>query len=476
MAAAAKTGLLSAPGRTLRDAGAWARRVASARLHALLGDADNLSMAASSVLAFVIRAAGVALMTLVTVLFTRLMGAEEYGRLAFLLSGSFIIVLFSGMGLPTASSRLVPRYLARGHKGTAAHYLLMGLAVVTLTAAFGGIVLALVFDLLPALFREYRFPLVGIVGLVVTISLMRFASETSRAFGLQLTGFIAESIAVRVILLAALAAIAAAGLPLRTGTALLIYVTAQALVVVAVVMLIMIRARPGAGVMRPRAMRLYRGWLGVSLVMLVTPVYYFLLFETDVLALGILAGPYDVGLYQAARRLAEFAVFCGGAASAVGLPRLARAHAERRPDKVQGTIDVMNLISVGSIVLIVIALVASGPFALRIFGPEFAQGYPVMLILAGGRLLAVLLGPSSDLLLMTGHHRRLGRVNFAFAAFNIALNVVLIPWLGAAGAAIATSTASVSWSAWLYVMSLKLTPIDTCALRRLWRQQASASA
>ena len=47
-------------------------------------------------------------MTVVTVLFTRLMGAEEYGRLAFLLSGSFIIVLFAGLGLPTASNRLVP--------------------------------------------------------------------------------------------------------------------------------------------------------------------------------------------------------------------------------------------------------------------------------------------------------------------------------------------------------------------------------
>ena len=190
--------------------------------------------------------------------------------------------------------------------------------------------------------------------------------------------------------------------------------------------------------------------------MLVTPVYYFLLFETDIVLLGILAGPYEVGLYQVARRLAELTVFCAGAASSVGLPRLARAHAERRLDRVQSTIDVMNLISVGSTGLVVLALVAVGPFALQIFGPEFAQGYPALIVLALGRLAAVLLGPASDLLLMTGHHRRLGRVNLVFAILNLALNLALIPWLGGLGAAIATCTASVSWSAWLYLMARRL--------------------
>ena len=82
----------------------------------LLGNAEGLAMAVSSLAGFAIRAAGVALMTIVTVAFTRLMGAE-YGRLAFLLSGSFIVVLFAGLGLPTASSRLVPRLPGPGRPG-----------------------------------------------------------------------------------------------------------------------------------------------------------------------------------------------------------------------------------------------------------------------------------------------------------------------------------------------------------------------
>lgn len=446
------------------------------RLRAMLGDRDSLAMAVSSLAGFGVRVAGVVLMTAVTVLLTRLMGVEEYGRLAFLLSGGFIVVIFAGLGLPTAASRLVPRYLARGRRDTALHYLLFALAAVTLVASAAGAALAALLELLPSVFGRYRFPAAGVVGLVVTLALMRVASDTSRALGLPMAGFVAESVAVRLILLAALAAFAAAGLPLSAGAALALYVGAQAAVVLGVVALVLTRIRPGPEAARPRPLRLYRSWLGVSLVMLATPVYYFLLFETDVVALGVLSGPYDVGLYQVARRLAEFAVFAAGAASAVGLPRLARAHAERRADRLQATVDVMNLVSVGSTLAIVLGLLAAGPFALRLFGPEFAQGYPVLLVLALGRLAAVLLGPAGDLLLMTGHHRRLGRVNVVFAALNLVLNVALIPRFGALGAAIATSVAALGWTAWLYGLARRLTPVDTSVLGRLRRTRPLGAA
>jgi O-antigen/teichoic acid export membrane protein len=83
------------------------------------------------------------------------------------------------------------------------------------------------------------------------------------------------------------------------------------------------------------------------------------------------------------------------------------------------------------------------------------------------RLVSVLFGPASDLLLMTGHHRLLGKVNLVCALLNIALNLVLIPPFGIVGAATATSIALVSWSAWLYQLSRRDTAIETCLIRRI---------
>lgn len=436
------------------------------QMRRLLRDEERRYLLVHSLSGFTFRAVGVALMTLVTMLFTRVMGAEEYGRVAFLLSGSFIVVLVAGLGLPTASLRLIPRYAARGREELVAHYVVAGLVLTVGAAALSGLGLALVLQTVPSLAREYDFHLPSVVGLVVSVALMRFASETSRACNLQLLGFAAESVVVRLFLLAALVLYLLAGAGLSANAAVLLWVGAQGVVALAVAAVVLRRIRPGRPSLRRRPTRLYRGWLGVSTVMLVTPVYYFLLFETDAVILGVLAGPHEVGVYQVARRLAELVVFCAGAASAVGLPRLARAHATRQVERVQATVDTMNGIALTSTAFIVLGLVALGPWALDLFGPDFAAGYPPMLILAGARLASLLFGPASDLLLMTGHHGRLGRVNLVCAGLNVGLNLALIPHLGVLGAALATGTALVGWSAWLYLIGRRHTPIETCILRR----------
>lgn len=452
------------------------RRLVPASVRRILVGSEGLLVVRSSLAGVTIRVLGVLLMTVVTVLFTRLMGAEDYGRLAFLLSGSFIIVLFAGLGIPTASSRLLPRYLARNDHGTAAHYLVAGLALLTVTATVAAAALSAFTAALPSVFADYRFAPLGVVGLIVTISLMRFVSEASRAVGLNLTGFIAESIAVRALLLVLLALFIATGARLSADQALILYVLAQAAVVAGVIGLMVRAVRPDRSAFRLRPRGLYRRWLGISSSMLVTPVFYFLLFETDVLVLGILAGPYDVGLYQVARRLAELSVFCAGAASAIGMPRLARAHAERRPDQLQATVDVMNLIALPSTALVAVALVAVGPFGLWLFGPEFEAGFPALLVLAFGRVLLVCFGPASDILLMTGHHRRLARVNGFFAAANLILNLILVPAFGSLGAAVATSTTAVCWNAWLYLLVRRHTPVETSVIRRFWLQRGATAA
>ena len=201
-------------------------------------------------------------------------------------------------------------------------------------------------------------------------------------------------------------------------------------------------------------------------MLVVTPVYYFLLYETDAVLLGILSGPEQVGIYQVARRLAEFVVFCAAVASSVGLPRLAEAHASRQTSRVQATVDTMNGIALISTAGTVLALVAVGPWALQLFGADFADGYEPMLILALARLLALFFGPSSDLLLMTGHHGRLGKVNLVCAALNIGLNFLLIPRFGVVGAAVATGTVLIGWSWWLYVLVRRHTAVETCLFRR----------
>jgi O-antigen/teichoic acid export membrane protein len=441
-----------------------ARLLATGR--AVLQDEERRFVLLNSLGGVTWRVLGMALTMAVTAVYTRLLGVEDYGRFAFMVSSSFVVVLLAGLGLPVASSRLVPRYRTRLRHEMVAHYILTGLVLTAIAALISGLALQALLNGVPGAFAEYHFPTAMVVALVVAVALVRFLSETSRGCGLQQVGFLTENVIVRLALLLGLGLFLVAGASLDAESALGLWVMAQVVGAVGLTFAILRRVRPSPASLRPRPFRLYRSWLQASFVMLITPVYYFLLFETDALILGTLAGPAEVGLYQIARRLAELAVFCASAVSSVGLPRLAGAHAARRPDQLQSVVDTMNVVAVGSTAGVVLVLVGLGPWLLQLFGPEFVAGYVPLLILTVGRLVAVLFGPASDLLLMTGHHGRLGRVNLAFAAINLALCLTLIPLFGAGGAAWATALTLVGWSAWLYRLAKQVTHCETCLLRR----------
>lgn len=67
-------------------------------------------------------------------------------------------------------------------------------------------------------------------------------------------------------------------------------------------------------------------------------------------------------------------------------------------------------------------------------------------ILAGAQWINTLTGSVGTILAMTGHHRELSWILTIAAVLDVALCLVLIPWMGPTGAAIATGIAVVFWN------------------------------
>ena len=78
---------------------------------------------------------------------------------------------------------------------------------------------------------------------------------------------------------------------------------------------------------------------------------------------------------------------------------------------------------------------------LWLFGPQFTEGYHLMFILAVGLLARAAIGPIERFLNVIGKQGINALIYGGAFAVNIVLCLVLIPPLGAAGAAIAISTA-----------------------------------
>jgi len=189
-----------------------------------------------------------------------------------------------------------------------------------------------------------------------------------------------------------------------------------------------------------------RDWLVVGLPLMLMSGLHTILTQTDVLMIGYRLGPESAGVYAAASRTSLLVLFGVTAVSAVAAPLIARLHAAGRLAelKIMTTWALRGILLVALPVALVLAL--SGRSVLGLFGTDFVAGYPALLVLIGGRLLSAAMGLAGFMMTMTGNERQAATSLFVAAIVNIALNYLLISWLGIIGAALATAFVKLGWN------------------------------
>ncbi|KHD79075.1 multi antimicrobial extrusion protein MatE [Actinoplanes utahensis] len=165
--------------------------------------------------------------------------------------------------------------------------------------------------------------------------------------------------------------------------------------------------------------------------------------RVDVLLVAALGGLAPAAIYAVAGRFVVLVQFANQGLSQSVQPRLAEALSTG------DTAGAKRLyqIATGWLVLVtwpVCLLVAAfAPYYLRIFGPEYAAGAPVVLVLAAAMLVATGCGMVDMVLAMAGRtSANLGNVLIALTV-TVGLDVLLIPRFGALGAAFGLAGAMV---------------------------------
>ena len=162
---------------------------------------------------------------------------------------------------------------------------------------------------------------------------------------------------------------------------------------------------------------------------------------TDLLLLGIWRPAAEVGLYNAATRLAMLTGFVLMAVNSVVAPRFAAAQTRGGGLELVQTARHAALLCTGATLPAVLIFAMFGETLLSLFGPEFVGAYLVLIILSLGQLVNAVTGPVGYLLNMTGHHRVEAGISIGAAILNLLLCVLCIPAYGLLGAAIASAAA-----------------------------------
>ena len=170
--------------------------------------------------------------------------------------------------------------------------------------------------------------------------------------------------------------------------------------------------------------------------------------QTDKIGLGFYLGARSVGIYSVGAAVVAYESLVLSSVNQVFSPIIADLHA--RGDHVMlGRLykALAKWVFGLTLPLAITVIVYARPF-MRIFGPEFEAGWPILIIGTVGQLVNCGVGSVGLLLWMSGNMRRLLKTQAAMAVVMIVANIALIPIWGMVGAAVGAAITNAGTNIW----------------------------
>lgn len=408
----------------------------------------------------------VAMFAVITVLARKLSLAElgVYGLLNSL-AGYLLIVqnAAAGAAVKAMASARDDREGSAAFSTSALMYAAAGaLAALALTAV--GLVLVATLDLSPELARQTRLGAVAAGAVALVGWPLTVYRDALRARSRFVLGAAAETVGI-VASIGLVFALVLADAPLWAliGTASAIPLLAGAACMVAA------RAIRLPWRLRPRlatraAARDFLGLAGyISLAEASSAVVYV---ATRVI-LGIARSPATVGLYEGPVRIHNLFRALNGAVTVTVLPTAVGYRADGDERRLRELlVRGCRYALAGVVPIAVVGMVLAGPILDAWLGPDFREAGPAMTIMLSHWLLNGVLGVTGAMLVAVGAARELARWAIAIGAATVALGLILIPWLGLDGAALAMAIPYVVLFPYMLAITLRAVPVPLGELVR----------
>jgi O-antigen/teichoic acid export membrane protein len=423
-----------------------------ARMTARLGGAEYLVVQRLAGTVFLIRVLAAGLAYGSQVLFARWMGSYEFGIYVYVWTWVLLIGQALDLGLATTAQRFIPEYrdrklldLLRGFIACS-RWLAVGIAAGAALVCAG-----IVWAIQPWMSDYTVIPLYLACLILPAYALANTQDGISRSYDWVGLGLVPTYIVRQFLLTVLMAAAYFGGLPTNAVTAMILAGVAIWLSTLGQSHILNRRlsrhVAPGSRTYEPRH------WLAVSMPVLMVEGFYLLLAHTDVLVLQQFRSPQEVAIYYGAAKTLALVAFIYFAISATTAHRFSTYHVAGDHVGLAAFLARSIQWTFWPSLAATIVLLAFGRQVLALFGAEFTQGYHLMFILAAGLLARAAIGPVERLLNMLGEQGVCALVYGSAFALNLALCLLLIPSLGAAGAAISTSAALIVESVLLFIVT-----------------------
>jgi O-antigen/teichoic acid export membrane protein len=192
-------------------------------------------------------------------------------------------------------------------------------------------------------------------------------------------------------------------------------------------------------------------WLSSALPLVTVSAAAIVTAQAPLLLLGVIKGAKAAGIYAVAARVSDLIPFVLVSVNVPLAPAAAKLWAGRDVRQLQPLVTKSVRAVLALSLPVAVGLMVFGGRLLSLFGREFSEGHVALVILSVGQIVNVGAGPVGVLLIMAGHERDVAVATGACAVLNVVMNAVMIPPLGAAGAALAVASSLALWNILLAV-------------------------
>jgi O-antigen/teichoic acid export membrane protein len=387
---------------------------------------------------FIIRVVSAALAYLSQILLARWMGGSDYGIYVYVWTWVLLLGSMMDFGISASAQKIIPEYRTRGEHALLRGFLSGSRWMTLIVSAVVSVLLAAVVKALsPWIDASEIVPLyIGCITLPAFV-VANTQDGIARSHDWMRLGLMPQFIVRQSLIIGLTAGAFTLGFHLGATAAML--ASAAAVWIAMIGQMIVLNRRLDSHVEPGAKAYDFRGWLAISLPILLVEGFYLLLSYTDVLVLQQFRSSAEVGVYFAVVKTLALVSFIHYAMSATTAHRFAEYHA--LGDNVRLSAYVAHAIkwTFWPSLAATIVLLALGKPLLWLFGPQFVVGYDIMFIAAIGLVVRSAIGPVERLLNMLGH-QHICALAYALAfVMNVVLCLALVPRFGGHGAAAATS-------------------------------------
>ena len=177
-----------------------------------------------------------------------------------------------------------------------------------------------------------------------------------------------------------------------------------------------------------------------SIFVMETSAAALILYYTDILALTYFSDLKNVGLYSVALPTAKVFLYFPRAIGGILLPLAAELWAKKEEKLLRAGMESLYKFSIIMIAPLVFIMFSFTELLITVlYGPSYILASAPMKILSIGMIFAILYGININFFAGIGQPKITSKITYTAALFNFMANIILIPYIGIIGAAIATT-------------------------------------